>query len=161
MPNLKTSLCLKLIFLISSIAILSAYFIEYILGYQPCNLCLIERIPYALSLIILLMNYKFKKQQKFFVLMLLLIFICSLIISIYHFGIEQGLFQESIICSVKSGTSILSKDELLLELQQHPISCKDVTFRVFGLSLTTINIIVNLILIVLLTRIFIFYEKIR
>ena len=159
MFNLKKELYLKLIFLVSLVAIISAYYIEYILGYQPCNLCLIERIPYALSLIVLTINYKFKENEKFCILLLILIFIFSLLISIYHFGIEQGFFQETLICNVKSEASILSKEELLLELQKKIISCKDVTFRIFGFSLTSINIFISFVIITLLTKNFIFYEK--
>ena len=159
MRNFKIEFYLRFIFLISLMAIVSAYYIEYILGHQPCNLCIIERVPYALSLILLLVNYKLKKSENFFILMLILIFIFSLIISIYHFGIEQGFFQESLICNVKDGANILSKDELLLELQKRTISCKDVTFKVFGFSLTAINMFISLIIIILLTKIFISYEK--
>ena len=159
MRNFKIEFYLRFIFLISLMAIVSAYYIEYVLGHQPCNLCIIERVPYALSLILLLVNYKLKKSENFFILMLILIFIFSLIISIYHFGIEQGFFQESLICNVKDGANILSKEELLLELQKRTISCKDVTFKVFGFSLTAINMFISLIIIILLTKIFISYEK--
>ena len=161
MLNINVKFYLKIVFLISLISIISAYFLEYVMGYQPCNLCLIERIPYILSLIILLLNYKFKKNGKFFILMLILTFSFSLIISVYHFGIEQGFFKESLICDVKNAISNLSKEELLIELQKKPTSCKDVTFRIFGLSLTSINILISLVLIVLLTKIFILYEKVK
>ena len=161
MHKIKKEFYLKLIFLISFTAIISAYYIEYILGYQPCNLCLIERIPYALALLILIINFKFKNNEKFLVILLMLTFFFSLLISVYHFGIEEDFFQESTICDVKNSTSILSKQELLLELQKNRVSCKDVTFRIFGLSLTSINIFINLIFLSLLTKIFIFYEKIK
>tara|TARA_Y100001970_G_C14161153_1_gene818603 strand:- start:569 stop:1054 length:486 start_codon:yes stop_codon:yes gene_type:complete len=161
MPKTKKEFYLKIIFLISLTAIISAYYIEFILGYQPCNLCLIERLPYALSLMILLLNFKFKKNEKFFILLLILIFLFSFLVSIYHFGIEQGFFQESLICDVKNSTSILSKEELLLELQKKQVSCKDVTFKIFGLSLTSINIFISLAILSLLIKIFIFYEKIK
>ena len=161
MPNLKINFCLKMIFFISLIAIISAYFIEYVLGHQPCNLCLLERIPYALSIIILLLNYKFKKKEKYFILFLILIFVFSLLISIYHFGIEQSFFEESSLCNSKGGADILSKEELLVLLQQKIVSCKDVTFRIFGLSLSFINILISFILTILLTKIFITYEKIK
>tara|TARA_A100001015_G_scaffold301855_1_gene389283 strand:- start:569 stop:1054 length:486 start_codon:yes stop_codon:yes gene_type:complete len=161
MPKTKKEFYLKIIFLISLVAIISAYYIEFILGYQPCNLCLIERIPYALALIILIINFKFKKNEKFLILLLILIFFFSLLVSIYHFGIEQGFFQESLMCDVKNSDSILSKEELLLELQKKQVSCKDVTFKIFGLSLTSINILISLILLSFLIKIFIFYEKIR
>ena len=161
MPNLKIKLYLKLIFIISLISVIAAYYIEYILGHQPCNLCVIERIPYVLSLIVLIFNYKFKKLEKFSILLLVFIFIFSLILSIYHFGIEQGLFEESLICKLKDGADILTKDELLKELQKKIISCKDVTFKIFGFSLTTINIFISLIIIIFLIKIFISYEKIK
>ena len=57
MLDLKLETYLKLIFAISLISIISAYFIEYILGHQPCNLCILERIPYALSIVLIIINY--------------------------------------------------------------------------------------------------------
>ena len=93
MLNLKIESYLKLIFIISLISIISAYFIEHILGHQPCNLCLIERIPYGLSIVLIITNYVFKKNEKFFILLLIPIFIISFSISVYHFGIEQGFFE--------------------------------------------------------------------
>ena len=159
MLNLKIESYLKLIFLISLVSIISAYFIEYILGHQPCNLCLIERIPYVLSIILIILNYFFKKNEKFIILLLIIIFAFSLIISLYHFGIEQGFFEESTVCGLKNSAEIISKDELLKQLQEKNISCKDVTFRIFGLSLTSINILISFILTGVLTKIFIYYEK--
>ena len=159
MLKIEKSSYIKLIFCISFLTIVSAYFIEYVLGYQPCKLCLIERIPYVLSLIVLSINYKLKKIEKFSSILLILIFIFSLIISIYQFGIEQGFFQESMICNIENSSNILSKEQLLEELQKKTVSCKDVTFRIFGFSLTTINILLSLILIILSIKIFISYEK--
>ena len=159
MLDFKISLYLKFIFIISLLTTISAYYIEYILGHQPCSLCIIERIPYILSLFILLINYKFKKIEKYFVILLICVFVFSLIVSIYHFGIEQEFFEESLICNVKDGANILSKEQLLVELQKKVVSCKDVTFRIFGFSLTTINIFISLFLVVLLIKIFTSYEK--
>ena len=159
MTNLKVDFYLRLILIISLVAIISAYFIEYVLGHQPCNLCLIERIPYGLSIILISLNYFFKKNKKFIILLLILIFFFSFAISAYHLGIEQGLFEESAICSLKNTTGIISKEEILKQLQEKTVSCKDVTFRIFGLSLTSINILLSLILIALLIKIYISYEK--
>ena len=159
MASFKIEFCLKLIFIISLISIISAYFIEYALGYQPCNLCLIERIPYALSIILIILNYFFKGNGKFIILLLILIFVFSLMISIYHLGIEQGFFEESSICNVKNVSEIISKEELLEQLQEKTVSCKDVTFRIFGFSLTSFNIFISLIITVFLTKIFLSYEK--
>ena len=161
MHNIKIDTYLKIIFLISFISIISAYFIEYVLGYQPCNLCLIERIPYGLSIILIILNYFFNQNKQFIILLLILVFAFSLLISFYHFGIEQGFFEESTVCGIKDANNIISKEELLKQLQLKTISCKDVTFRIFGLSLTTFNIVISLVIFILLIKIFRNYEKIK
>ena len=159
MADLKDKLYLKIIILFSIIALISAYFIEYILGHQPCNLCLIERIPYGISIILILTIFFLKKNEIFCILLLILTFIFSFFISFYHFGIEQGFFQESAFCGVRDFTENITKESLLKELNKKIVSCKDVTFRIFGLSLTSINIVINIIFIITLTKIFIKYEK--
>ena len=159
MFNLKAEFYLKVIFLFSFIALISAFFIEYILGHQPCNLCLIERIPYVLSIMIIMAILLIRKNQKFLVMLLILTFIFSFAISFYHFGIEQGFFQESSVCGVKSSTEIVTKEDLLEQLSEKTISCKDVTFRIFGLSLTSINIVISLLFIITLLKILKKYEK--
>ena len=159
MLNLTPKSYLNLILLISLISIISAFFIEYILGHQPCNLCLIERIPYVLSIILIILNYIFKTNEKIIILFLIITFTFSSIVSFYHFGIEQDFFEESPVCTLNNVSEIISKEEILKQLQEIYISCKDVTFRVFGLSLTSINMFLSLILTTLLTKIFISYEK--
>ena len=161
MLDLKINTYLKIVFAISLTSIISAYFIEYILGHQPCNLCLIERIPYGISIILITSNLILKINKKFIILLLIVTFAFSLIISFYHFGIEQDFFKESAVCGIKNTSEFISKEELLKKLQEITISCKDVTFRVFGLSLTTLNIILSLILIIFLTKIFVNYEKFK
>ena len=161
MVNLKVEHYLRIILLISLVSIISAYFIEYALGHEPCNLCLIERIPYILSIVLILINFRFKKTEKFLILFLILIFVFSFLISIYHFGIEQGFFDESSLCTLKDNSNIISKEELLKILNERPISCKDVTFKIFGLSLTSVNIIISIIIIFILIKIYNTYEKIK
>ena len=87
MHNYKINSYLKIIFFISLISIISAFFIEYALGYQPCNLCLIQRIPYALCIILIILNYFQKKNEKFIILLLILTFSFSffnLILSLWN-----------------------------------------------------------------------------
>ena len=159
MYNLKVEFYLKIILIISLISIISAYFIEYALGHQPCNLCLIERIPYGLTIFLITFNYFSKKNEKFIILLLILIFLFSLVVSIYHLGIEQGFFEESGVCGLKNVDEIISKEEILRQLQKKTVSCKDVTFKIFGISLTSLNILLSFAILVILTKIFIHYEK--
>ena len=159
MFNFKNEFYLKIIFIFSLIALISAFFIEHILGHQPCNLCLLERIPYGLSIMLIMIIFISKKNEKFFVLLLILIFIFSIAISIYHYGIEQGYFSESAVCGIKNFTENMTKEDLLKQLNEKTISCKDVTFRIFGLSLTSINIVINLVFIITLSKVYTNDEK--
>ncbi len=159
MFNLKAEHYLKIILLFSFVALISAYFIEYILGHQPCNLCLIERIPYGLSIILIISIFILKKYERFFILLLILTFIFSFVISFYHYGIEQGFFEESAICGLKDISENITKEDLLKQLNKKIVSCKDVTFRFFGLSLTSINIVISLFFIITLVKINTKYEK--
>ena len=153
------NLLIKFIFLVSIIALVFAFFIEYILGHQPCNLCVLERIPYLLAVIIVFLNYKFILFEKFFILLLTIIFLAGTALSLYHLGIEQGFIEESLVCDLQNSSKILSKEEILKQLQEKRVSCKDVTFKIFGLSLTTLNIIISILTTIVLTKIYLSYEK--
>ena len=153
------NLLVKFICFISIIALVSAFFIEYILGYQPCNLCVLERIPYLLAIIIFFLNYKFFLLERFFILLLTIIFLAGTALSLYHLGIEQGFIQESLVCDLKSGSNLLSKEEILKQLQEKSVSCKDVTFKIFGLSLTSYNILISLLITFSSAKIYFNYDK--
>jgi disulfide bond formation protein DsbB len=133
-----------LVFSILSLSI--AYFIQYVLSHKPCNLCIIERVPYIAAIILISLIFILNRYQKIISSLILIFFIFGAVVSIYHFGIEQGFFSESLICEL-SNNNPLNKEELLNQLKKAEIvSCKDVTFRFFGLSLATINTIISLIL---------------
>ena len=159
MLNLIQKNYIRIIFLVSFVALISAYFIEYVLGHQPCNLCLMERIPYAIALVIIILNYKFNNFEKYFILLLSMVFLASTLLSLYHLGIEQGFIEESLVCDLQNSSKILSKEEILKQLQEKRVSCKDVTFKIFGLSLTTLNIIISILITIVLTKIYLSYEK--
>ena len=146
-----------LIFSILSLTI--AYFIQYALGHKPCNLCFIERIPYIASVILISLIFIINKFKKIISIIVLLFFIFGAIVSFYHFGIEQGFFNESLVCDLGNNAN-LSKEQLLKQLESTSIvSCKDVTFRVLGFSLATINTIISIILSVIMLKVIKNYVK--
>jgi disulfide bond formation protein DsbB len=139
-------------------ALILAYFVEYYLDYQPCKLCIYERIPYFVSiflLIIILFNPKYKKTT---LIILSILFLCSTFLSFYHFGLEQGFFTESLVCESKNLLESLTKEQLLEQLKQNNVSCKDVSFTILGLSLTTINMIFSFILSLIFLILFLSYK---
>ena len=153
------NILLIVIFVIISLTIISALIIQYWLGHEPCKLCLYERIPYFLSMLLIIKIIFIKKYEKLTLLILFLVFMSSAALAFYHFGIEQGFFNESLACTTGDLSKILSKEELLEQLKQNSISCKDVGFRILGLSLAAINIIFSLILSVIFIVLFLNYEK--
>ena len=143
----------NIILVISIIALFFAFIVEYILGHQPCNLCLLERVPYALSILTIIFYSKKNLKKKNLSIILAIFFIIGAFLSIYHLGIEQGIFKESFVCSTSDDLN-LNKDQLLQQLQKMSISCKNVTFRIFGFSLTTYNLLLSIIISIYLLRLY-------
>ena len=143
---LNNKLILNGILAFSILSLSTAYFIQYVLGHKPCNLCIIERIPYIAAIILISLIFILNRYQKIISSLILIFFIFGAVVSFYHFGIEQGFFSESLVCDLGSSQP-LNKEDLLNQLKKTEIvSCKDVTFRFLGLSLATINTVISLIL---------------
>ena len=155
----SNNIFLIVILTIISLMIISALIIQYWLGHEPCKLCLYQRIPYFLSMLLIIKILFIKKYEKITLLILFLVFMSGAALAFYHFGIEQGFFNESLVCTVGDLSKTLSKEELLQQLKQNSITCKDVSFRILGLSLAAINTIFSLILSVIFIRLFMNYEK--
>ena len=142
----SNKLLLNGILAFSILSLSIAYFIQYVLGHKPCNLCIIERIPYIAAIILISLIFILNRYQKIISSLILIFFIFGSVVSFYHFGIEQGFFSESLVCDL-GNSQPLNKEELLNQLKKAEIvSCKDVTFRFLGLSLATINTIISIIL---------------
>ena len=150
---------LIVILTIISLTIISALIIQYWLGHEPCKLCLYQRIPYFLAILLIIKIFFFKKYEKIALLILTLIFIGSAALAFYHFGIEQGFFNESLACATPDLSKTLSKEQLLEQLKQNSISCKNISFRILGLSLAAINTIFSLVLSVIFIKLFLSYGK--
>ena len=153
------NIVLIFILFIISVSLVATFIIQYSLGYQPCKLCIYERIPYFLSIFFILEIIFFKKKVKITLLLLTVIFAISTTLAFYHLGIEQGFFAESFVCEDKNFSLNLSKEQILEQLKQNTISCKDVSFKILGFSLASINSIISLILSVIFLRLFINYGK--
>ena len=115
-------------------------------------------MPYFIALFLLLKILLTKSHEKITLFILFLIFILSAILAFYHFGIEQGFFKESLECINQNSLNTISKEELLEQLAQKKVSCKDVSFTLFGLSLATINIFFSVLLSLIFLRFFLKYR---
>ena len=140
---MKNKLFLYSLIILSFLSLSFAYFVEFVLGHEPCNLCKIERIPYIGAIILGSLIIFINKLEKTLLILILLLFIFGTLTSIYHVGIEQGFFEESLLCDLGTNNEIQNTEELLKTLENTTVSCKEVTFRILGLSLATFNAVLS------------------
>ena len=134
------------LFFFNILILISAYYIEYILKVPACSMCIYQRIPYFLSTVIIVVFFLKKIDFKKLIIILFLFTLINTGLSFYHIGIEQGFFSELNTCKDEINAST-TKDLLNQLKSKGVVSCKEVGFTIFGLSLATINFIVNTILI--------------
>ena len=156
---IKKNLTIISILIFIVLILISAYIVEFGLGHKPCKLCVYQRVPYFLAIFLIAQMLYIKKLEKILLLTLSLLFFVSFILAFYHFGIEQGFFQESIACYTENLQNELTKEQILKKLKQSNISCKNVDFRIFGLSLASINSIFSITLSVIFLKLFFNYGK--
>ena len=154
-PNRKNFYLI--IFFISLISIISALYVEYILKYQPCKLCIYQRLPYIAAIFVSFVGFNFIINDKV-IIITIIIFTISAIISGYHYGIENNLIQEISSCTNNS-LDISNKSKLLETLNKNmPVDCKDATFKILGVSLAAINTILSILIVIISIRT-LTYEK--
>ncbi len=142
--NLNLKNYFLLIFLISIFSLLSAVYIEFILDQKPCKLCIYQRIPYVLAIFISFLAIS-SKNKYMWLLLIFSVFVFSSLISGYHFGIENNIFKEFSGCTNQS-IDLLDKSKILESLNNKVPNCKEVNFKIFGLSLATINLFFSVII---------------
>ena len=140
-----------LISAISNFTLLSAVYIEYILGVKPCILCLYQRAPYIIAIFLCFFGY-YNLKNKLWIYLLVTTFLISAILSGYHVGIENNVFNEFSGCT-SNNSNIVNKDELLKALKETQPNCKDVNFKLLCFSLATINLFLSIIIIILSIKI--------
>ena len=133
-----------IILIYSLFAISFALYVEYILDYQPCTLCIYQRIPYVIAIFVSFVGYNYFKNNNILIL-IFIIFLISALISGYHYGIEKNIFEEFSGCTDDT-VNILNKEELLKSLNNNNVSCKDVNFKLLGMSLAGINFIFSILI---------------
>ena len=146
----------KFIFIYSVLAILFALYVEFILNFKPCTLCIYQRMPYIGAIFISFLGYNYYNNDRFLILTII-IFSISVIISGYHFGIENNIFKEFTGCSANT-IEIINKKELLKSLNSEVVNCKDIDYKLFGISLAGLNFLLSLLIVIFSLKVLV-YEK--
>ena len=158
MLNRFQNMFYPLIISLSILVILSALYIEHILLISACKLCLYQRVPYLLSIAVGFFGFFFP-NNKLWIYLLVIIFLSSIGISGYHLGIENNFFAEFSGCT-NENLNTIDKTELLKNLSEYLPNCSDVNFKIFGLSLATINFFLSIALTSITIR-YLYNEKNR
>ena len=146
-----------IVLILSLISIMSALYIEFILGYKPCRLCIYQRLPYLAAVFMSFIGLFYIKNENILII-LIIIFSLSAIISGYHFGIENSFFEEFSGCT-NNQLNLSDKTKLLESLSKNmPVDCKDATFTILGVSLAAINTLLSILIIIISIRT-LSYEK--
>ncbi|XVN41337.1 MAG: disulfide bond formation protein B [Rickettsia endosymbiont of Argas persicus] len=145
---------------ISITALATAYFAEYILHYAPCPLCVYERFPYLTLIKICLTALIIRQLSKYTLIFIFLTLLSSCILSGYHSMVERGIVQPSALCSsmirFPKGLSIQHIKQMLYA--QPITSCTKPAIKIFGISMTEYNLLLNLGLLIGLLIVW-FYKK--
>ena len=146
-----------IIFTLSFFSLAAAFYIEYILGFKPCILCVYQRIPYAIALLISLTVF-FVGNRNILLIILGLTFLAGILLSGYHVSIEKGFIDPIFSCTGEN-IKALEKEEILKSLNNIQPDCKDVDFSIFGVSLATLNFIISFVLTIVIVYIFKYAKK--
>jgi disulfide bond formation protein DsbB len=148
------------IFVTNLFVVSSALFIEYILKVKPCALCIYQRYPYYLILLLSALFFLKNNWKYSLMILMTLTSVVGFFLAGYHVGIEYGVIDELSSCKTEISKNI-SKDMLLKELQSKLApSCKVVEFKLFGMSLASINMIMSLIFAILYYKMISWIKKI-
>ena len=146
-----------IIFTLSFFSLAAALYIEYILGFKPCILCVYQRIPYAIAILISLTAF-FIGNRNILLIILGLAFLAGIFLSGYHVSIEKGIIEPLFSCTGENVKSLV-KEEILKSLNNIQPDCRDVDFSIFGVSLATLNFIISFVLTIVIVYIFKYAKK--
>ena len=132
--------------IISFCILISTLLIEYVFDFPPCKLCIYQRIPYIL-IIILGITLIFLRKKKEFLFSFIVLQIVNFVIASFHSLVERGVVEYEMNCT-STGADIQTIEELRIFLEKVPITkCNEILFSIMGLSLANINLIVSILLI--------------
>ena len=120
-------------------AIAGAWIFESI-GYIPCELCLLGRVPYYVGIFLaaltaLAAHWGRARLARFGLALLALVFLAGAGIAVYHSGVEFHLWPGPTECT-GALTGALPPDDFLEQLKRvKPVRCDEPALLVVGLSL--------------------------
>lgn len=138
-----------LIMLASAGTLGGAFFFQYVMGLQPCVLCIYQRIPYAITFVlalialVLALRGTSMKPSAFFILLCAPIFLIGSALGVYHTGVEQHWWV-SVLEACSSPTLALNSGDLKAQLESTmAVRCDAIAWQMFGISMAGYNALIS------------------
>ena len=123
-----------------------ALYFEIFQDYEACHLCLLQRIPYIIMIIIGALGVLRPQFILFCITLTLVTTVASTLLALYHVGVEQNLW-DSISACKSTAIGHISVEELKKSLLERPaLSCANIEWSVFGISMAGYNSLYSLFL---------------
>lgn len=146
-PNLKHIAVLIILGALASL--ISAWFIQYALGYAPCQLCYAQRWPYYLAATLGLAAWLALRRgpdtaARLMVATTGIIMLGGACLAVYHSGVEWKFWPGPSSCTTAISMSSSVTDLLAQAKQARIVPCDQPPFRLFGLSPANYNVLISL-----------------
>ena len=136
--------------LLSIFTLISAVYIEYVLGAKACKLCLYQRYLWLFLLLVCILNIKKSNKSKYFEIIITITLCAIITLSFYHSGIEFGFFNNIISCISENNETANSIEELdFLIRNTKNMDCAFPKFKIFNLSLSNLSFLFSTSLLLL------------
>ena len=146
--SLSTRVFAGFVLVASAVVLGTALLSEYWGGLAPCELCLVQRWPWAaaivISLIVLLVGER--APLSWVALVFAVVFVIGVVLAFYHVGVEQHWFAGPTACTASSGGAMTLDQMKQQILGTAPVLCDRPAWTLFGVSLAGWNLLASLIM---------------
>ena len=142
---MKTNFLINTVLILSIFSLIFVFILQYEYGILPCKICIWQRWPHVFNIILVLiiLSSSFKTNYVFVFGLINMFF--AFILALYHYGLEQNLWDNVFSCTGEIEFNELSTEEILKNLNNTPIkNCEIEAWNFLNLSLTGWNIILTL-----------------
>ena len=156
---MKSFFFINTILFLSIFSLLFVFILQYEYEILPCKICIWQRWPHIFNIFIALIIISSSSIPNYIMVLGLINMFLAFILALYHYGLEQNLWDNVFSCSGEIKFNDLSTEEILKNLNNTPIkTCEIEAWNFLNLSLTGWNMILT-IFISLIWLLLIYYQK--
>lgn len=136
-----SSTILRYASLASAVSLAAAFTSEYGFGLKPCELCILQRVPYGIVILLWLAGrFCTRRGQHYMVYMVIACFMAGGLTALYHSGVEKHWIKGPDACTGTVAAQPLSLEELMKKIQNAPVvACDQPQWEYHGITMAMLN----------------------